>query len=229
MTFLSTSEIYDNMHPVSATTYSTIHNDTSKHHVLQNTCHATHPYTPAPQNVACPARTHRDDPKSHASPQNAARAPTKSSLTIQNNHCATRTCTPAFGSGAPATTRHRATIQNGHRTTRTRTPTFKNAARATTKHHIPMTTAPHAHTRQASKCSRHHNETPRYDSKWSPRHTIQNDHRATRTHTPSVKMQPAPQRNTTLRFKMATAPHAHARPASKCSPHHNGTPRYDRK
>ena len=173
MTFLSTSEIYDNMHPVSATKYSTIHNDTSKHHVLQNTCHATHPYTPAPQNVACPARTHRDDPKSHASPQNAARAPTKSSLTIQNNHCATRTCTPAFGSGAPATTRHRATIQNGHRTTRTRTPTFKNAARATTKHRIP----------------------------------IQNDHRATRTHTPSVKMQPAPQRNTTLRFKMATAPH----------------------
>ena len=55
---------------------------------------------------------------------------------------------------------------------------------------------------------------------------IQNDHRA---HTPSFKMQPAPQRNTTLRFKMATAPHAHARPASKCSPRHNGTPRYDRK
>ena len=62
-----------------------------------------------------------------------------------------------------------------------------------------MTTAPHAHTHQASKCSRRHNETPRYDSKWPPRHTrtharlqnaartttghhvtIENGHRATR-------------------------------------------------
>ena len=42
---------------------------------------------------------------------------------------------------------------------------------------------------------------------------IQNDHRATRTHThtPSFKMQPAPQRNTALRFKMATAPHGNPR------------------
>ena len=110
MTFLSTSEIYDNMHPVSATKYSTIHNDTSKHHVLQNTCHATHPYTPAPQNVACPARTHRDDPKSHARKMQPMLQPNQA---LQSNHCATRTCTPAFGSGAPATTRHRAAIQNG--------------------------------------------------------------------------------------------------------------------
>ena len=62
-----------------------------------------------------------------------------------------------------------------------------------------MTTARHAHTHQASKCSRRHNETPRYDSKWPPRHTrtharlqnaartttghhvtIENGHRATR-------------------------------------------------
>ena len=112
---------------------------------------------------------------------------------------------------------------------------------------------PRAHARQPWKWCACHNKTPRYHPKWSPRHThthmrtptfknaarattkhhipIQNDHRATRTHThtPSFKMQPGPQRNTTLRFKMATAPHAHARPASKCSPHHNGTPRYDRK
>ena len=77
-----------------------------------------------------------------------------------------------------------------------------------------------------------HTHTPTFNAaRTTTKHhiPIQNDHRATRTHTPSFKMQPAPQRNTTLRFKMATAPHAHARPASKCSPHHNGTPRYDRK
>ena len=33
-----------------------------------------------------------------------------------------------------------------------------------------MTTAPHAHTHQASKCSRRPNETPRYDSKWPHAH-----------------------------------------------------------
>jgi len=100
-----------------------------------------------------PARTHHDEPKSQRSP-----------------------C-----SGAPATTRHRVTIQNGHRTTHTPTPTFKNAARTTTKHHIPIqndhrATRTHTHTHQASKCSRRHNETPRYDSKWPPRHTETLDH-----------------------------------------------------
>ena len=41
---------------------------------------------------------HRDDPKplAVASPQNAARAPAKSSLAIQTDHCATRICMPAL-------------------------------------------------------------------------------------------------------------------------------------
>ena len=88
-----------------------------------------------------------------------------------------------------------------HRTTHTHTPTF-NAARTTTKHHIPIQNdhrATRTHTHQASKCSRRQHETPRYDSKWPPRHTrtharlqnaartttghhvtIENGHRATR-------------------------------------------------
>ena len=49
-----------------------------------------------------------------------------------------------------------------------------------------------------------------------------------RAHQP-LKMQPAPQRNTTFLSKMTTAPHAHTRQASKCSRHHNETPRYDSK
>lgn len=95
----------------------------------------------------------------------------------------------SLGSGAPATTRHRFTIQNGHRTTRTRAPPFQNAAtpQRNTTFLSKMTTAPHAHTCQASKCSRDHNETPRYDSKWPPRHThtharLQNAARATTGH-----------------------------------------------
>ena len=76
-----------------------------------------------------------------------------------------------------------------HRTTHTHTPTF-NAARTTTKHHIPIQNdhrATRTHTDQASKCSRRHNETPRYDSKWQPRHTrtharLQNAARTTTGH-----------------------------------------------
>ena len=119
--------------------------------------------------------------------------PTKSSLTIQNTP---RTCTPALEV--------------------VRLPQQDTALPS------KMVTAPHTHTHT-------HTRTPTFKNaaRATTKHhiPIQNDHRATRTHThtPSFKMQPAPQRNTTLRFKMATAPHAHARPASKCSPHHNGT------
>ena len=177
------------MHPVSATKYSTIHNDTSKHHVLQNTCHATHPYAPAPHNAACPARTHRNDPKSHASPKNAARAPTKSSLTIQNNHRATRTCTSALEvAGLPQQdTALPSKMATAPRARAHQPLKMQPAPQRNTAFLSKMTTAPHAHTRQASKCSRHHNETPRYDSKWPPRHThtharLQNAARTTTGH-----------------------------------------------
>lgn len=188
MTFLSTSEIYDNMHPVSATKYSTIHNDTSKHHVLQNTCHATHPYTPAPQNVACPARTHRDDPKSHArkmqpmlqpnqalqskiitAPRAHARQPLEVARLPQQD-----TALPSKMATAPHARAHQPLK-------------MQPAPQRNTTFLSKMTTAPHAHTRQASKYSRHHNETPRYDSKWPPRHThtharLQNAARTTTGH-----------------------------------------------
>ena len=145
-----------------------------------------------------PASTHHDEPKSQHSPCSNQIKPYNPKYPAHMH--------ASLGSGAPATTRHRVTIQNGHRTTHTRTPTFKNAARTTTKHHIPiqndhsatrthtpsfkmqpapqrnttlrfkMATAPHAHARPASKCSPHHNGTPRYDRKWPPRHTETLDH-----------------------------------------------------
>ena len=72
-----------------------------------------------------------------------------------------------------------------------------------------MTTAPHAHTHTklqnaAGATTKHHV-------------TIQNGHRATRARTPGFKMQPAPQRDTTLRSKMATAPHGNFSIITWCS------------
>ena len=156
------------MHPVSATKYSTIHNDTSKHHVFQNTCHATHPYTPAPQNVACPARTRRaiqnhtparkmqpalqpnqaSQSKIITAPRAHARQPWKWRACHDKTpryhpkwppHYTTRTHTHAkLQNAACTTTKHHVTIQNSHRATRTRTPSFKNAARTTTRHHVTI-------------------------------------------------------------------------------------------
>ena len=167
MTFLSTSEIYDNMHPVSATKYSTIHNDTSKHHVLQNTCHATHPYTPAPQNVACP-QGHTVTIQNHTparkmqpvlqpnqalqskiitAPRAHARQPLEVARLPQQD-----TALPSKMATAPHARAHQPLK-------------MQPAPQRNTTFLSKMTTAPHAHTRQASKCmkvlclprKKHHN------------------------------------------------------------------------
>ena len=79
-----------------------------------------------------------------------------------------------------------------------------------------------------TKFAPRHNRRPRYDPKWPPRHnasplcaqnshrattgdqvTIQNGHRATTPAHFVHKIRTAPQRETTLRSKIVTAPHAH--------------------